>query len=189
MMPTPPASFRDRLRSFAAVGLQLALILLVVHRFDVGAQLHFFPVLCIAVGGFVVHAWLPARFRAWFFCLLSLGGLLFFLGWPNGAWVIGIGGGLIALCHLPIPLAPRVLLIVAAALALTLARMVEVNEPFWPVLGSMFMFRLIIYLYELRRASGGRGRPATRGADAGVLLPTAQRLLFVLPDPRFQDVP
>jgi hypothetical protein len=152
-MPTPPASLRDRIRPFAVVALQLALVLFVVHRFDIGAPNHFFPVLCIAVGGFVVHAWLPARFRAAFFSLLSLGGLLFFLGWPNGAWVIGIGGGLIVLCHLPVPLAPRVLLIVAAGLALTLLRLVEVNEPFWPVLGSMFMFRLIIYLYELRRAA------------------------------------
>ena len=27
----------------------------------------------------------------------------------------------------------------------------DLDRPFWPVLGSMFMFRLIIYLYELRR--------------------------------------
>jgi hypothetical protein len=153
-MPTSHASLRDRLCSFAIVGLQLALVLLVVYRFDVGAQNHFFPVLCIAVGGFLVHAWLPARLRAAFFCLLSLGGVLIFLGWPNGAWVIGIGGGLIALCHLPVPLGLRVMLVVAAALVLTLLRLVEFNQPFWPVLGSMFMFRLIVYLYELRRATG-----------------------------------
>ncbi|MCI0457836.1 MAG: hypothetical protein L0Z62_12790 [Gemmataceae bacterium] len=152
MMPTQPASVLDRLRACALVGLELALILLIVHRFEVAAQNHFFPILCLAVGGFLVHTWLPARFRAAFFSLLSLGGLLFFLGWPNGAWVIGLGGGLIAIGSLPVPLALRVTLIGLVAFGLSLWR-IEFDQPFWPVLGSMFMFRLIIYLYELRRAT------------------------------------
>src|SRR5690348_11791895 len=55
---------------FALVGLQLALILLVVCNYEVGSRIHFFPVLCVAVGGFLVHACLPPRFRLGFFCLL-----------------------------------------------------------------------------------------------------------------------
>jgi hypothetical protein len=156
MIATQLASFRHRLGAFALVCVELALVLLVVHTFDIEAQKHFFPVLCLAVGGFVVHAWLPRRFRTGFFCLLSLTGILFVLGWPSGAFVIGIGGALIGLCHLPIPLGLRVLLLGVAAVQLAALR-VQFPEPFWPVLGSMFMFRLIVYLYDLGHE---RGRPA-----------------------------
>ena len=68
---------------------------------------------------------------------------------------LGVGAGLISLCHLPITLAIRVLLVVAAGLILAMWR-VEEPAPFWPVLGSMFMFRLIVYLYDLRHE---RSRP------------------------------
>jgi hypothetical protein len=152
-MPTSPAAPANRLGGFALVGLQLALILLFVYRFEIAARNHFFPVLCLAAGGFLVHAGLPARFRLGFFCLLSLGGLLFFLGWPNGAWVLTLGGGLIAVCYLPLPWGLRVAGLCLAAFALTLARM-DHNEPFWPVLASMFLFRLILYAHELRRRAG-----------------------------------
>jgi hypothetical protein len=150
--PAPSRGQPGRAVGFLLVALQLALVLAAVRLFDIAAQNHFVPVLCIAVGGFLVHAWLPARFRAAFFGLLSLGGILFVLGWPHGAWLIGIGGGLIAVCYLPIPLTLRVTLIALAALALSMLRL-EHDWPFWPVLGSMFMFRLIVYLFELRRAA------------------------------------
>src|SRR5438876_5400811 len=42
------------------------------------------------------------------------------------------------------------MLLVAAGLALVPLR-VQVPQPFWPVLASMFMFRLIVYVYETRR--------------------------------------
>src|SRR5438067_10542686 len=148
----PATPFPERLRAFALVTLQLALVLVIVYRFEIAAPNHFFPVLCVAAGGFAVHAWLPPRFRAAFFGLLSLGGILFFLGWANGATLIAIGGGLIAVCYLPVPLALRVALVVLAAFFLSVLRL-DYDRPFWAVLGSMFMFRLIVYLYELRRAT------------------------------------
>jgi hypothetical protein len=154
-MAKPPPPLSARARAFALVCLQLALVLLVVYRFDLESEKYFFPVLCLAAGGFAVHAWLPRRLRPAFFVLLSLAGTLFVLGWPNGAWVIGIGAGLIALCRLPLPLAVRVLLLVAAGAQLAALR-VQFPLPFWPVLASMFMFRLIVYLFETRHE---RGRP------------------------------
>src|SRR4051794_34511011 len=151
----PATSFPERLRAFALVTLQLALVLVIVDRFEIAAPNHFFPVLCVAAGGFLVHAWLPPWFRATFFVLLSLCGVLFFLGWTNGATLIAVGGGLIAVCYLPVPLALRVAIICLAAFFLSALRL-DYDRPFWAVLGSMFMFRLIVYLYELRRA---RERP------------------------------
>lgn len=140
---------------FAAVGLQLALILLVVRNYEIASRLHFFPVLCAAVGGWVVHLCLPPRFRLGSFCLLSLAVVVFVLGWTNGLSVIAVGGGLIAICHLPVPFALRTVVVVLVGLALAILRL-DVRQAFWPVLGSMFMFRLIVYMHELRR---GAGRP------------------------------
>ena len=81
---------------------------------------------------------------------LSIATVLIVLGWPNGAFVVGIGTGLIAICYVPIPFAVRVLLVVAAGVMLAFWRL-DVSRPFWPILGSMFMFRLIVYLHEMRR--------------------------------------
>src|SRR5262245_57397878 len=104
-------TFRSRLRGYALVCLELALVLIVVSRYEVAARIHFFPILCLAVGGFLIHYWLPPRLKAPFFGLLSAGGILFYLGWPDGAYVIGLGCGLIALCYLPVPFALRVALV------------------------------------------------------------------------------
>src|SRR5262245_10745 len=84
-------SARGALGGFVLVAVQLALVLLVVRNYEIGARLHFFPVFCIAVGGFLVHACLPGRFRLAFFCLLSLVVIVFVLGWSNSATVLGIG--------------------------------------------------------------------------------------------------
>ncbi|MBP3954398.1 hypothetical protein J8F10_03720 [Gemmata sp. G18] len=153
--PDATAAAGDSTRAAAVGGLalvaaQLVLVLLVVRDYEVGYRLHLFPVLCVAAGGWLVHAALPPRFRLAFFCLLSLVTICFVLGWADGAIVIGIGSGLIALCHLPAPFALRASAVAFVGGALALFRL-DVSQTFWPVLGSMFMFRLIVYLHELRR--------------------------------------
>jgi len=130
-------------------------ILLAIHLFKIEAQKPFLAVMYFVVGGFLVHAWLPSRLRPAFFVLLSLAGIVFLLGWPNGARVLALGGGLLVLCHLPIPMIFRVLLIVVVGGLLAMWR-VESSAAFWPILGSMFMFRLMVYLYDL---SHERRRP------------------------------
>ena len=95
------------------------------------------------------------RYRLPFFLLLSLAGIVLVLGFGNGVWLVGIGLVLIGICHLPdrASLAGR-----AAArrrrLVLALQRAEWLPAPWsdaiWPILGSMFMFRLIVYLYDLR---------------------------------------
>jgi hypothetical protein len=72
----------------------------------------------------------------------------------NGLWLIAIGLGLIGICHLPIRWGARVALLLGAGIGLAFIRLEVVKLPFsigiWPVLGSMFMFRLIVYLHHLR---------------------------------------
>src|SRR5207244_4121871 len=86
-----------------------------------------------------------------FFVLLSLGSVLFILGWPDGAWVLGLGGALVVLCHVPLSWGVRALALASAGVGLAVFRMGS-TAPFWPVLGSMFMFRLAVFLHDTRHA-------------------------------------
>lgn len=166
------------IRAFSLVAVELAVLLLFVYRFQIEEHRHFFPLLCLAAAGFAVHAWLAPRLRAGFFVLLSLAGILFLLSWQSGLMVIGVGAGLIAVCHLPIPLILRVSLLGLAGLLLAALR-VDYPEPFWPVLGSMFMFRLIVYVYETRHE---RGWPSALTLAYFFPLPNACFLFFPIVD-------
>ena len=78
---------------------------------------------------------------------------LFYQAVP-GLTLIGIGLGLIGICHLPIRFGARVGLIAVAGAGLAFLRahsqwFPDVTE-MWVILGSMFMFRLMVYLYDLK---------------------------------------
>ena len=92
-----------------------------------------------------------------FFALLSLGAIGLVLGLREGAWLVGIGLLLIGVCHLPVSVGFRVTLLVALGALLVLGRADWLPAPWstavWPILGSMFMFRLVVYLYDLRHKS------------------------------------
>jgi alginate O-acetyltransferase complex protein AlgI len=71
-----------------------------------------------------------------------------------GLTLSAIGLGLIGLCHLPVRYWLRLCLIAMAGAALAILRaksrlFPDVTE-MWVILGSMFMFRLMIYLYDLK---------------------------------------
>src|SRR5439155_15735871 len=90
------------------------------------------------------------------------------LGLSNGSRLIGLGLGLIAICHLPLPVLLRAVLLLLAGAALAGLR-IDFPLPFWPIFGSMFMFRIIVYLFELRH---GKAR-----------LPSALTLAYFFPLP------
>ncbi len=132
---------------------QLVLLLLAVRQFQIESQA-FLTVFLLAIGGFCVHYFLPYRWRIHWFLILSLASLPLVLGWYNALSLIAIGLLLLLICHLPIQFSYRVLLICMAGIGLALARAGEIggnlNSAIWPVLGSMFMYRLIVYLYDLK---------------------------------------
>src|SRR5690554_5031257 len=103
-LPTPTRSAGvaapSRTGRFLLIILQLGLVAGVVFLFEIERRGHFFPVLCVLIGGFAVHAWLPARYRLGFFALLSMVCVLFVLGIANGLGVLGVGGALIGICYL-----------------------------------------------------------------------------------------
>src|SRR5262245_2192169 len=91
----------------ALVGIQLALILLVIWRYQLESRT-FFNVMALGCVGFMVHAFLPAQYRLGFFAALSLGGIVLAFGPADGGWLILLGLGLIGICHLPVRMVLRV---------------------------------------------------------------------------------
>ena len=138
---------------FLSVLVQLALLTLVFRQFQI-ENAGFLRLWLLTVAGFAIHAFLPLRYRLPFFLGLSLAGILLVLGVFHGVTLIVLGLLLIAICHLPLSFAARValLLFVVAVLAAQRAQWLPAlwSEAIWPILGSMFMFRLIVYLYDLR---------------------------------------
>ena len=104
--------------------------------------------------GFLIHYFLPSHYRLPFFLFISLAAIAGILGFVNSIWLIGIGLGLIGICHLPVSYNARVaiLLVAGAALVALRAGWIQASwlDVIWPVLASMFMFRLIIYMYDLK---------------------------------------
>ena len=151
-----------RRRHVGVVALQLALVLLVVHQFRLESRT-FFNVLLLASAGFVVHALLPQRVRFPFFTLLSLASIVLALGPVDGLSVILLGLALIGICHLPLALPWRALLLLLVGGLFALWRVGMLPGPWsvlvWPALASMFMFRLALYLYALKHEER-RPRPA-----------------------------
>lgn len=146
---------RDRitLSRFIAIAVQLCLVVVMLRQFQIESAA-FLRLAVLAFAGFAVHAFLPLKFRFHFFAFLSLAGIFLVMGLANGAWLIAIGLLLIAICHLPLALNARIALLVAVGAVLIAQRAGAIGAPWsgaiWPILGSMFMFRLIVYVYDLK---------------------------------------
>src|SRR6476660_1623658 len=191
---------------FLVVVAQFGLIVMVVNYWQL-ESLALARLMALAFVGFVIHHLLPARFRLPFFAMLSLLAVISSVGHigPNlgGAWLtgkirtidflyhllpgltlVGIGLGLIGICHLPIRFAARVALVAVAGAALVFLRthsqwFPDVTE-MWVILGSMFMFRLTIYLYDLKHRTAPFS--AARAISYFFLLPNVCFPLFPVVD-------
>ncbi len=141
------------LMKYLGVALQLGLLLLVVREFQL-ENTAFIQLVALTLVGFLINAILPLRLRLPFFVLVSLTGIWLVLGPTAAAWLIGVSLFLIGLAHLPIGFWWRVgiLAVVGAVTAAARVDLLPVpwSRAIWPILGSMFMFRMIIYLYDLK---------------------------------------
>jgi hypothetical protein len=108
----------------------------------------------LVAGGFAIHAWLPMNLRLPFFLALNAAALLVLLGPVPGLMALGIGLSLIVLANLKAAWHLRVglVLIAAAGLAAVKTGWIGSAESYQAVnvVAGLFMFRLILFLYEVR---------------------------------------
>lgn len=177
-------TFRRLLR-LGTIVVELALVAVAVRLLNIESPA-FESVLTLALGGFLIHHFLPVPWRIPFFAALSVATVPLVFGWQAGMWLLAFGGLLIALCHVPVAFHVRVALIVALALALALARkqvlpaFAAIPPTIWPILGSMFMFRLIVYLYDLKHEAAPFS--ASRAMAYFFMLPSVCMPLFPVVD-------
>jgi hypothetical protein len=129
---------------------QLALLALILRQFQIESNA-LLRISLLAFIGFAIHYFLPTTLRQAFFGLLSIGGLALVMGIANAAWIIGFGALLIAICHLPLKYWYRAALLTAAGIGLAVLRVKSTgpwSNAVWPILGAMFMFRTVVYLYD-----------------------------------------
>src|SRR5262245_38459031 len=119
--PGVDVGLRKELGAIALVSAQLAMVLLVVNQFQLESRT-FFSVMLLGAVGFVVHALLPVQYRLPFFAALSLAGILVALGPLDGIFLVVLGLVLIGICHLPVRLGLRVVLLFATGILFAIWR-------------------------------------------------------------------
>lgn len=144
-----------------ATALQVGLLLFAIYTYRLESAA-LYERLSILIGfGFIAHLYLEPKLRLPFFAALSLAGIAYVLGPLHGAILVALGLALIGVCHLPVHLYARVALLLAAASALAALRggwwESEDLNMVLPILASMFMFRLGIYLYDIHHKKGPKG--------------------------------
>ena len=145
----PALGSRDLL-GIATIALQLGLVLAVVRVFEIENRT-FFDVMALATAGFVVHALLPLAMRLPFFTGLSLASVVVAFGALDGLALIALGLALVGICHLPLGFWTRVGLLCATGALYAAWRSELLPQPWsltiWPILASMFMFRIALYMH------------------------------------------
>lgn len=135
--------------------LQLGLLVAIFERFQIEGRA-FLALTTLALAGLPFHYLAPYRWKKPLFTALSIGGLFWVFGTEVGAIVVGLAAVLIGVCSLPIAWGIRAagLVVLCAGLALLRGHSSTAAIPstVWPVLATMFMFRSLIYMYELKHA-------------------------------------
>ncbi|HEY2472128.1 MAG TPA: hypothetical protein VGI45_30355 [Terracidiphilus sp.] len=157
--PVPGNASRDAhaatsLAGFSILAAQIAGLLLLIHTYHLETT-HFVDMCAIVFGAFFVHYWLPFRFKEAFWVAVSILGSFFLLDKTVAALVLGTGIAIFLILRTPLTLRWRVVLVsvlFAALLYGCVTRPAGIPLGFYAVFGGIFMFRVMIYVYDLAHA-------------------------------------
>ena len=146
-------------RNWPTIG-QLILATTVVYLYHIDDPV-LLRVMVLATSGFLVSAVLPRAHRLTCFVILSIAGCFTTLGIRDGVCLIVLGLALIGICRLHVLLIYRVFVLLVAAGLLAFVRSQWSDSlwspALWPLLGSIFMFRIILYLRAIASKGSGHG--------------------------------
>lgn len=139
---------------FVFVAAELALVLAAAYLFHIQEGFGFPRLLPLVFLGFLIHAALPERLKGPFRVLLFFIGAFSIYGLRSALFFSAAGAVLLGICHLPARLRFRAAFLACVAAASAFCR---IGRPPWisdrfviPILASMFMFRILLYIYEHR---------------------------------------
>ncbi len=158
-----PAPIRDprelratpRLGPFLSLAAQLVLLLLVFSLYHLGKG-GFLRMSSIVFGAFLIHYWLPFRIKEPFWVAVSIAGAFVLLQPLVATLLIVVGLSFFLILRSPVAFRYRVSFLVAIFALLIYGcatkhfRVIPVS--FYSVFGAIFMFRIIIYVYDLAHA-------------------------------------
>jgi alginate O-acetyltransferase complex protein AlgI len=139
---------------FLALTAQIAGLLFLFYYYHL-ETLQFLEMSAIVFAAFLVHYWLPFRFKEIFWVAVSVAGSFFLLDTKVAALVLVAGVAICLILHIPLKLQWRLAAIsfaFAAVMYLGLSKRSGIMQTFYPVFVGIFMFRLIIYAYHLAHA-------------------------------------
>lgn len=181
--------------ALALIVLQLLMVTLVLHEADMQTSA-FRRVVWLALAGFAINHGMPARWRLRFFAALCVAAVIMVMGgapgtfWapalalPRAGLFFGVMGVAAVLCRLPIGFWKKAawLAVVGGAVAVARAGLVETGPlaMVWLVIPAVFMFRIMVYLYD---AATGSQRPGwAQTVSYFTLLTNPCALLFPVVD-------
>jgi hypothetical protein len=148
-----PEACRRQLLPFVRTMFQLGLLVAIFRRYQIEGRA-FLALAEIAILTLPFHYLAPFRWKKTLFLGVSIAGLFSVFGTEVTAIVLGLAAVLIGICFLPLSWNIRIgsLILFTSALAFARSQSLfsEIPSTVWPVLASMFMFRLIVYLYEIK---------------------------------------
>jgi hypothetical protein len=141
-------------KSLLFIAFQLIIIGWFLHHFNIETQFNLpflFPLIVVA---FLVHSASPGYYKQWIFISATIIGLVIILSFKETLILLSLILGMIAICNLNISHLLKNILLISVGLVLALTR--YGLFPSWitsqtlVILSSMFMFRMILFLYEIR---------------------------------------
>ncbi len=149
-----PVTCRRDLRQFVPILLHLGLLLAVFKVYRVEGRA-FQMLAALALVALPAHYALPYRWKKPLFVAVSVAGLVGVFGALTSAVVLGVAAVLIGVAVAPVAWRIKAATVAALAVAMACARpysFAVVPDNLWPVLATVFMFRMMLYLYELKHA-------------------------------------
>ena len=155
------AMARPDVARFTSLMAQLGLVLAVFYFYRIEEPA--FGVLSVlVVAGFAIHYWLPFDWKQPFYITWSIAGAFVMLQPRTAVLLVGMGLALFGIVRTPLAFRTRLIVVASVAAVLIYARATMsfgIPFEFWPVFGSIFMFRFLVYLYD---AAYAKERPALK---------------------------
>jgi D-alanyl-lipoteichoic acid acyltransferase DltB (MBOAT superfamily) len=141
------------LGAFVVLAAQLAVLLFVFRLYHLTEKPSLLVrLLELTFGAFLIHYWIPFRFKETFWVLTSIAGSFLLLETRIAVLLIAVGLLLFLIFRSEIPNVWRIVLLalIFATFSYGCAtKALPIPADFYAVFGAIFMFRIIIYAYDL----------------------------------------